>query len=127
VALVLVALVLATFGLTGHTPWANLALLVLWGLTGFALPPLLQSRVIEVAGASSTLASTLNVASFNVGIALGSIVGTVFVSADHVAWTPYAAAIGTAVAVPFAIRRTPRLRSVPSQHHPAATVGSTPL
>ncbi len=128
VVLVLLALVLATFGLSGTTPWATLALLVLWGLTGFALPPLLQSRVIEVAGASSTLASTLNVASFNVGIALGSVIGTGFVTTDHLAWTPYAAAIGTAVAVPFAIRRTTRPRSGSSpQHHPAAAVGSTPL
>ena len=97
---------------------------MLWGLTGFALPPLLQSRVIEVAGPGSTLASTLNVASFNVGIALGSIIGTVLVNADHIAWTPYAAAIGTAAAVPFAVRRTvpPALRAAGDGNPAAASV-----
>ena len=100
----LLAVVLAAFGVGGSTPWSAVVLLVLWGLTGFALPPLLQARVIEVAGAGSTLASTLNVASFNVGIAVGSIVGTALVDADHLGWTPAVAAIGTSLAVPLAIR-----------------------
>jgi DHA1 family inner membrane transport protein len=103
--LALLAVVLAAFDLGGSTPWSAVALLVLWGLTGFALPPLLQARVIEVAGAGSTLASTLNVASFNVGIAAGSIVGTALVEAGHLEWTPAAAAVGTALAVPLALKR----------------------
>ena len=127
VVLALLTGVLVLFGLGGSTPWAAVALLVLWGLTGFALPPLLQSRVIEIAGPGSTLASTLNVASFNVGIALGSIVGTVLVNADHIAWTPYAAAIGTAAAVPFALRRRSRPEAKPSDDGSAAAVGQPAL
>lgn len=104
VVLTLLAAVLAAFAIGGSTPWSAVLLLVLWGLTGFALPPLLQARVIDVAGAGSTLASTLNVASFNVGIAAGSVVGTALVDADHLSWTPAVAAIGTAFAVPLAIK-----------------------
>jgi DHA1 family inner membrane transport protein len=104
IVLALLAAVLAVFAAGGSTPWSAVVLLVLWGLTGFALPPLLQARVIEVAGAGSTLASTLNVASFNVGIAAGSVVGTALVDADHLSWTPAVAAIGTAIAVPLAIK-----------------------
>ena len=125
--LILLSAVLALFGLGGSTPWAAITLLVLWGLTGFALPPLLQARVIEVAGPGSTLASTLNVASFNVGIALGSIIGTVLVNADHISWTPYVAAIGTAAAVPFAVRRVSHPLSVPPTiGNPAAASIATP-
>jgi MFS transporter, DHA1 family, inner membrane transport protein len=47
----------------------------LWGLAAFATAPGLQSRVLDEAGDATTLASTLNIAAFNLGNAIAAWIG----------------------------------------------------
>ena len=55
-------------------PLAFVAVFV-WGAAAFALVPPLQHRVIVVAKQASSLASTLNQSAFNLGDALGAVLG----------------------------------------------------
>jgi DHA1 family inner membrane transport protein len=99
IAFVALAAVLLAFGLGASAPWVAVPLLFLWGIPGFVIVPALQSRVVTVAGPGSPLASALNIAAFNVGIAAGSIIGSVLVNHGHLALTPYVAAGLALVAV----------------------------
>ena len=80
VAFLALAAVLVAFGLGAGSWWLAVPLLFLWGIPGFVIVPALQSRVVTVAGPGSTLASSLNIAAFNVGIAAGSVIGAVLVN-----------------------------------------------
>jgi DHA1 family inner membrane transport protein len=105
VAVTLVALsaVLLAFGTLGHSTWGTVGTVFGWGIAGFALVPALQSRVLAITGEASVLASTLNIAAFNVGIAAGSGLGAVLVDGGHLAVTPYVAAAIAAVSVPVSL------------------------
>jgi len=92
VALALLASVLAGLGLAGHVASAVIPLLFAWGVAGFILSPALQARVVSAAGPENTLASSLNISAFNVGIATGSLVGTAVVAGGGLAATPFVAA-----------------------------------
>jgi DHA1 family inner membrane transport protein len=110
VTLVLLGAVLVAFAVFGHSRPATVATVFVWGIAGFALVPALQSRVLAITGETSVLASTLNIAAFNVGIAAGSGLGAVLVDGGHLAVTPYVAAAIAAVAVPVSLlglRRSP--------------------
>jgi DHA1 family inner membrane transport protein len=61
-------------------------------VAGFVLSPALQTRVVNAAGPDNTLASSLNISAFNVGIATGSLVGTAVVVRGGLAATPFVAA-----------------------------------
>jgi MFS transporter, DHA1 family, inner membrane transport protein len=92
VALAILAFVLAAFGLAGNVAIAVIPLLFAWGVAGFVLSPALQARVVGAAGPGNTLASSLNISAFNVGIASGSLVGTAVVADGGLALTPFVAA-----------------------------------
>jgi DHA1 family inner membrane transport protein len=56
-------------------PAAAVLTLFIWGVAAFATVPGLQMRVVDQARESPTLASTLNIAAFNLGNALGAWLG----------------------------------------------------
>jgi DHA1 family inner membrane transport protein len=99
VALTSLAVILIGFGALGGSTAAAVVLLFAWGVAGFALSPALQARVVRAAGPDNTLASSLNISAFNVGIASGSVIGTAVVAANALAFTPVIAAGLAAVAV----------------------------
>jgi DHA1 family inner membrane transport protein len=71
--------VLATIEVALHlfiqTPAIVVVAIFLWGLAAFATAPGLQSRVLDEAGDAPTLASTLNIAAFNLGNAIAAWIG----------------------------------------------------
>jgi DHA1 family inner membrane transport protein len=58
---------------------AGIALLI-WGAAAFALVPPLQMRVMTLAAAAPSLASSVNVGAFNLGNALGAAAGSLVLS-----------------------------------------------
>jgi DHA1 family inner membrane transport protein len=79
--LAVLGLVLLGFAWTmQHTLLAVLTVFV-WGVAAFATVPPLQMRVVQQAGAAPNLASTLNIAAFNLGNALGAFLGGAVITA----------------------------------------------
>lgn len=88
------ALVLALFGLTLVSPLPALVTLVALGFLSFANVPGLQIHVVELARryrpGAVDVASALNIAAFNLGIALGAWVGGLVVASRFgLAATPF--------------------------------------
>jgi DHA1 family inner membrane transport protein len=80
--LVAVTVILAAFALLSHSTVAAVVLLVLFGIVSFALGPVVQNRVIEVAQVpGGSLVSAANQAAFNVANALGAALGAGVLSA----------------------------------------------
>lgn len=67
VTLVVLAMVEAVLHLFLHVPGVVVVAIFFWGLAAFATAPGLQSRVLDEASDAPTLASTLNIAAFNLG------------------------------------------------------------
>ncbi len=129
IALAGLALVLAALGVFGTIGAVVTPLLFGWGIVGFVLSPALQSRVVTAAGAERTIASSLNISAFNVGIAAGSLVGTAVVAAGGLAVTPFiAAAFAAAGIVPAAVgsSRIERLVRTPAPRPSMASPGAAP-
>lgn len=79
--LAVLGLVLLGFAWTmQHTLLAVVTVFV-WGVAAFATVPPLQMRVVQQAGAAPHLASTLNIAAFNLGNALGAFLGGAVITA----------------------------------------------
>ncbi|KQR13643.1 MULTISPECIES: MFS transporter [Xanthomonas] len=97
--------VLATMGLALHNKTAMVVVVGLLGVAAFATVAPLQLRVLEHArGAGQNLASSLNIAAFNLGNALGAWLGGVAIAthAGLVA-TPWVAALLSAVGLGIAL------------------------
>ncbi len=78
------ALVLAAMQWTIDTPWTAVVFVGLLGVAAFATVAPMQLRVLEQAsGAGQNLASSLNIAAFNLGNALGAWVGGLTVESSH--------------------------------------------
>ncbi len=75
VFLMMLAAALAVLAITAGNQPVVMILLVVLGAVGFGLVPPLQTFVIRLAGASSTMLSTANISAFNIGIAAGSLLG----------------------------------------------------
>ena len=74
--LVVLATVLGAMTFALHTPWAAILFTGLLGAAGFATVAPLQMRVLQQAeGAGQNMASSLNIAAFNLGNALGAWLG----------------------------------------------------
>lgn len=81
--------------------------LVVWGAIAFATVPGLQLGVVAAAREAPTIASTLNIAAFNLGNAGGALIGAKLVAAHAPLRTlPIAAAVIAAVACGFASARS---------------------
>jgi DHA1 family inner membrane transport protein len=77
----LFAVSLASFALTAHTVPGLLVSLFLVGAAASALSPAVQSRLMDVAGDSQTLAAAANHAALNIGNSLGAYLGGVTIAA----------------------------------------------
>jgi len=73
--------VLAAFALLAANPAATVILLALMGGFGFGTVPGLQTRIMHFADHAPTLASSSNIAAFNVGNALGAWLGGITITA----------------------------------------------
>lgn len=73
--LVVLSLVMLAFAWTMHDTWSAVATVFVWGIAAFATVPPLQMRVVQQASEGPHLASTLNIAAFNLGNAMGAFIG----------------------------------------------------
>lgn len=81
VTLASTVLLLVLFAVGMHWPLPAAALIFLWGITSFAVVPPLQMRVMAAAGDAPNLASAMNIGAFNLGNAIGAVVGGAVISA----------------------------------------------
>jgi MFS transporter, DHA1 family, inner membrane transport protein len=125
-----VAVVLAVFTVAVRNPWTGALVVTLVGLSGAALVPALQTRLMDVAGHAQTLAAALNHAALNIANALGAWLGGVVIALGwgfaSTGWVGVVLALlGLAVmAVSWRLdRRTRADRRVPSGPAEAETAG----
>lgn len=111
--LAVLTLVLAAMTVAFKSPYTAILSVGLLGAAGFATVPPLQMRVLEKAqGAGQSLASSFNIAAFNLGNALGAWFGGLVISqGPGLAAVPLAAALvtlsGLGIAI-FSMRRGKR-------------------
>ncbi|GEM32099.1 MFS transporter [Nocardia neocaledoniensis NBRC 108232] len=91
------AVALAAFALLADSKIAALLLLPAMGFFGFGATPGLQMRVLDHAGAAPTLASSANIAAFNVGNFLGVWLSGLAISAGFGWVSPLWVGVGFAV------------------------------
>ena len=98
-------------------PWTMVVLVTLLGAATFAAVPALQARIMSLAAedgrGTSAVAAGLNIAAFNIGIALGSVAGGWVIGRAGYASTALLGAVVVACALPFAWRgmRVAQLRA----------------
>jgi len=94
------AVALGAFALAIGIPWAAIAILCLWGAASFAACTALQARVVTAAKKGANMASTLNIAAFNLGNALGAwLGGLVLTLGGTLRELPWAATVPALVAL----------------------------
>lgn len=104
--LVLLAAVLVLLGLTDHVKILTLITVFVFGVAAFGTVPGLQLHMLNTAKEAPTLASTLNIAAFNLGNALGAYLGGVVIDMQlggGLPAVPYAAALVTVVGILFTL------------------------
>jgi DHA1 family inner membrane transport protein len=89
---------LASFALTAHTTVGLLISLFVVGGAASALSPAVQSRLMDVAGDSQTLAAAANHAALNLGNSLGAFLGGVTIAAGLGYLSP--AVVGLLLCIP---------------------------
>ncbi|TDR37834.1 DHA1 family inner membrane transport protein [Tahibacter aquaticus] len=72
-------LLLLLFSVGMRWPVPAALLIFLWGVTSFAVVPPLQMRVMAAAADAPNLASAMNIGAFNLGNAVGAVVGGVVI------------------------------------------------
>lgn len=77
--LTVLALSLAVLPLVIHGKVATLIVVFIWAMAAFGLVPGLQSRVVDKARDAPNIASTLNIAGFNLGNAGGAFLGGIVI------------------------------------------------
>lgn len=94
---------LLVLGVTAHNHWLGLLTILVMGIFAFMNVPGLQLYIVQLAEDQTpndiTMASALNIAAFNVGIALGSGIGGQVTTQFGLAWTPVFGAIMVAVSL----------------------------
>lgn len=70
---------LTVFAATMQTAWIVPPLIFVWGITSFAVVPPLQALVVTEAADAPNLASSMNIAAFNLGNATGAALGGVVI------------------------------------------------
>lgn len=73
--------VLVVFAFAVHSPVPAAIMVFVLGAAGFAMVPVLQTRVLDAAEGAPSLASSVNAAAFNVGIALSAWFGGLAIDA----------------------------------------------
>jgi predicted MFS family arabinose efflux permease len=101
---------------------AILAVIAVWGVFAFAIPPVMQAGVVataeEVASDALGTASGFNIAAFNLGISSGSLIGGQLLEGPGLLATPYAA-IAMAIAALVIAAVALRHRRVADSSNPA--------
>ncbi|NLS05559.1 MFS transporter [Rhizobium sp. P32RR-XVIII] len=102
-------IVLVLFSFTAASPWLTIPTLAALGFLSFANVPGLQLYVVQLARqvrpAAVDVASALNIAAFNLGIAMGAWIGGIVVESSlGLAATPWVGAILVAVALLLTLR-----------------------
>jgi DHA1 family inner membrane transport protein len=72
---VALVVIVAGFSYTSRMFWPAVVTIFIWGLLAFAVVPLLQLRVVDMAHSAPNLASILNQGAFNFGNATGAWLG----------------------------------------------------
>ncbi|ORM25923.1 MFS transporter [Williamsia sp. 1135] len=98
IGLVAIMAMLLLFTLVASNPWAALALTFLIGLSGTALTPALQIRLMDVADDAQTLAAALNHSALNIANAGGAWLGGLVIAAGYGYRAPSVLGAGLAVA-----------------------------
>ena len=97
------AAVLVVFNFTAVNPYSSVATILIWGAFAFGNVPGLQVYVVKLAEKYTPdavdVASGLNIAAFNVGIALGSWGGGIIVAESGLMNTPWIGAVIVLVAL----------------------------
>jgi DHA1 family inner membrane transport protein len=111
--LALASLVLGAFAFTMHWPVAATITLFAWGVAWFATLPPLQTRIVTQAADAPNLSSAVNIGAFNLGNAIGAVIGGLVIDAGlDYSWVAAAGALANAASlllVMFSRRRTTRL------------------
>ena len=81
VSLVAVTLLLALFSMISSSMWLVAPVIFFWGIASFALVPPLQSLVVQEAKEAPNLAASMNIGAFNLGNALGAVLGAAIIKA----------------------------------------------
>ncbi|PTQ07445.1 MFS transporter [Sphingomonas oleivorans] len=90
----MLAVLLLIFPFAMHASLPVAVAIFLWGMAAFAVVPPLQMRVMETASDAPSLASSVNVGAFNLGNALGAVVGGGVIGTGlGYAWVPIAGAL----------------------------------
>ena len=127
VVLAALVVVLVAFALTARSQGATIASLVLLGGFGFATVPGLQMRVMSYASEAPTLASGANIAAFNLGNALGALLGGLTISAGLGYTSPiWAGAVVTAAGLAVMLVAAARARRSRLPRPPGAAPASLP-
>ncbi|WP_246833522.1 MFS transporter [Williamsia sp. 1138] len=98
IGLVAIMAMLLLFALLASNAWAALALTFLIGLSGTALTPALQIRLMDVADDAQTLAAALNHSALNIANAGGAWLGGLVIAAGYGYRAPSVLGAGLAVA-----------------------------
>ena len=78
---IIALMLLVVFAVTVAQPVMVVPLVFLWGIASFALVPPLQAMVVQEAAEAPSLASAMNIGAFNLGNALGAMLGALMISA----------------------------------------------
>jgi len=120
--------VLAAFALLAANPVATVILLALMGGFGFGTVPGLQTRIMHFADHAPTLASSSNIAAFNVGNALGAWLGGITITAGlgytSPLWVGAALTLAALVVMILALRLSASNDRMSSAHSPATAPAS---
>jgi MFS transporter, DHA1 family, inner membrane transport protein len=98
-----------------HNEIATFAVIAVWGVFAFAIPPVMQAGVVataeQVAPDALGTASGFNIAAFNLGISVGSFLGGQLLQGPGLLSTPYAS---IAMAIVALLIATATLRPQPA-------------
>lgn len=124
------AVVLGVFTVAVRNPWTAMVVVVLVGMSGAALVPALQTRLMDVAGQAQTLAASLNHAALNIANALGAWLGGVAIGLGWgfaaTGWVGVALAVlGLAVMTASAVRERRQRTPLPAGEYWLPTTGES--
>ncbi|APW35829.1 MFS sugar transporter [Rhodoferax koreense] len=118
------AAVLFALTFTAHNPWLAVATVLLWGAVAFGNVPGLQVYVVQqaerVTPQAVDVASGLNIAAFNLGIAGGALAGGTIVEKLGLMHTPWIGAIVVLGALGLTTFMGRLDRRLPASHRPTA-------
>lgn len=104
--LVGLAIILAVFSITDQYKILTLITVFLLGIAAFGTVPGLQLHMLNTAKEAPTLASTLNIAAFNLGNALGAYLGGIVIDTNFAGGlpaVPWVASIVTVIGILFTL------------------------